>query len=103
MSLLRHIAQEALSFCATSLKWKGWSLCSAHLVPDDSRPDLGAVSVDDDNSQAVIHKSRYLSRRGFYVLVLFFEGSLLVALKNCVPAKGKDRYGGLTRQACFVS
>jgi len=71
-------------------------------MPDDSRPDLGAVSVDDDNSEPAIHKSRYLSRCGSYILVLFFEGPLLVAPKNRVPAKGKYRYGGLTRQACFV-
>ncbi len=72
-------------------------------MPDESRSDLGAVSVDDDNSEPVVHESRYLNRCGFYVLVLFFEGSLLIAPKNRVPAEGKDRYGGLTPQACFVS
>jgi len=69
-------------------------------VPDYSRTDLGAVSVNDDDSEPVVHKGGYLSRCGSYIRVLFFESSLLVPAKNCVPAEGEDSDGGLARQAC---
>jgi hypothetical protein len=58
--------------------------------------------MDDDNSKTLINKRRDLSRCGSYVVVLLFEGPLLVALKNGVSAEGKNRYVGLA-QARFVS
>jgi hypothetical protein len=71
-------------------------------MPYDSCTYLWAVSMYDDNSKTLIYKRRDLSRCGSYVLVLFFEGPLLVALKNGVSAEGENRYVGLA-QARFVS
>ena len=59
--------------------------------------------MDNDNSEPVVHKSGYLSRGGSYVLVLLLERSLLVVLKNCIPAESKNCYWSLTLQARFVS
>jgi len=87
-----------LSFCTTSMKWQRRYLCLAHLVPDDSCPNLGTVTVDDDNSESVVNKSRYLGRGRFYVFVLLFKRSLLVTLKDCVPAEGKNCYRSPTHQ-----
>ena len=54
--------------------------------------------MDDDNSESVVNKTRYLSRGGSYVFILLFKRSLLVALKDCVPAEGKNRYWSPTQQ-----
>ena len=92
-----------MGFCSASVEGQGGYLLSTHLMPNDGRPYLGAISVDNDNSKALIHKRRYLSRSRSYVLILFFECSLLITLKNGVPAKGENRYGSPGRQARSVS
>jgi hypothetical protein len=87
-----------LSFCSTSVKRQRRYLRLAQLVPDDSCPNLRTITVDDDNSRSVFNKSRYLSRGGSYVFILFVKRSLLVMLKDCVPAEGKNCYWSLTQQ-----
>src|SRR5207249_8992625 len=72
-------------------------------MPYDGCTYLGAVSVDNDNSKALIHKRRYLSCSRSYVLILFFECPFLIALNNGVPAEGENRYGSPGRQSRFVS
>ena len=101
--LLNDIAEESLGFCSTSVEGQRRYFRSTHLMPYDSCANLWAVSMDDDNSKTLIYQSRYLGRCGSYVLILFFEGPPLIALKNRVPAEGENRDGGLTRQARFAS
>ena len=72
-------------------------------MPDDGRTNLGAVSMDDDDSEPVVHESRNLGCSGSHVFILLLEGPILVASKNRVPAKGKNRDGSLTLQARFFS
>jgi hypothetical protein len=82
---------------------KGGYLRSTQLMPYDGGTYLGAVSVDNDNSKALIHERRYLGRSRSYVLILFFERPFLIAPKNGITAKGENCYGSPGRQARFVS
>jgi hypothetical protein len=69
------------------MKGKRWDRLPAHLMSDESGPDLGTISVSDDYLVALSYEVRHLSHRGLDVAVLFFESPMLSPLDDGVSSK----------------